>query len=262
MARVKAVTEACQVSAAIGVGDGVGKTKYLGVVGIVVLHHTIDEGLFLLTLDIDGANTLQVDGVLMNQMFVSSQLSDKFPNTIFVKKALRLFFLPLITQLNFKPGFKKAGSTEAIGQNFKLEFGGDGKNGRIRFEGDQGFRCLLLPMTFNFWVVWPLANSMKWTCSSRETSTLNQSERALTHLADSVKAPRILVSSLPELTTGVQIGQNQLNGRHLEFGVHTGMPRPLSRMDTDPSTWMDTSILEQKPARCSSMELSRTSKTQ
>ena len=95
-------TEACQVSAAIGVGDGVGKTKYLGVVGIVMLHHTIDEGLFLLTLDIDGANTLQVDGVLMNQMFVSSQLSDKFPNTIFVKKALRLFFLPLITSIEFQ----------------------------------------------------------------------------------------------------------------------------------------------------------------
>ena len=78
----------------------------------------------------------------MNQMFVSSQLSDKFPNTIFVKKALRLFFLPLITQLNFKPWIQKSQFPEAIGQNFKLEFGGDGKNGRIRFEGDQGSRML------------------------------------------------------------------------------------------------------------------------
>ena len=39
------------------------------------------------------------------------------------------------------------------------------------------------------------------------------------------------------------------------------MPRPLSRTETDPSTWMMTSIFEQNPARCSSIELSRTSNT-
>src|SRR5207253_8467615 len=39
------------------------------------------------------------------------------------------------------------------------------------------------------------------------------------------------------------------------------MPRPLSRTETEPSTWIVTSIFEQKPARCSSIELSSTSNT-
>src|SRR6266576_1808784 len=39
------------------------------------------------------------------------------------------------------------------------------------------------------------------------------------------------------------------------------MPRPLSRTETEPSTCTVTSILSQNPARCSSIELSTTSKT-
>ena len=49
----------------------------------------------------------------------------------------------------------------------------------------------------------------------------------------------------------------------LNFGwISTGMPRPLSRMEIEPSTWIVTSICVQWPARCSSTELSSTSKTQ
>src|SRR5215831_20069206 len=44
--------------------------------------------------------------------------------------------------------------------------------------------------------------------------------------------------------------------------MSTGMPRPLSRMEMEPSTWIVTSIRSQKPARCSSTELSNTSDTQ
>ncbi len=40
-----------------------------------------------------------------------------------------------------------------------------------------------LPMTSSFCVVTPRANSMGYTLPSRDTSTLNQSDSALTHLA-------------------------------------------------------------------------------
>src|SRR2546423_12974657 len=43
--------------------------------------------------------------------------------------------------------------------------------------------------------------------------------------------------------------------------MSTGMPRPLSFTETEPSTWIVTSIRVQNPARCSSIELSTTSKT-
>ena len=43
--------------------------------------------------------------------------------------------------------------------------------------------------------------------------------------------------------------------------IPVGIPRPSSEMDTDPSTWIATLIRSQNPARCSSMELSSTSKT-
>jgi hypothetical protein len=39
----------------------------------------------------------------------------------------------------------------------------------------------------------------------------------------------------------------------------TGIPRPLSSTDTDPSRWTVTSISVQKPAMPSSMEFSTTS---
>jgi hypothetical protein len=40
------------------------------------------------------------------------------------------------------------------------------------------------------------------------------------------------------------------------------LKRPLSAIETEPSTWIATLMREQYPARCSSIELSSTSKTQ
>src|SRR5438132_246888 len=44
--------------------------------------------------------------------------------------------------------------------------------------------------------------------------------------------------------------------------MSTGRPRPLSLIEHEPSTCSVTSMRSQKPARCSSIELSSTSKTQ
>ena len=134
--------------------------------------------------------------------------------------------------MDFKPWIQKSQLPEAIGQDFKLKFGGDGKNGRIRFEGDQGSRMLAATNDFQ------LLSGMA-PCKLHEMDLLISRDLHFepigkgidTFGSDSVKPSRIFVSSLPELTTGVQIGQNQLNGRHLEFGVH--VHRDTSTIVTD-----------------------------
>ena len=50
---------------------------------------------------------------------------------------------------------------------------------------------LLLPMTSSFLVVLPRSNSMLYTLPSRETSTSNHSETALTHFAPTPCVPPV-----------------------------------------------------------------------
>ena len=62
---------------------------------------------------------------------------------------------------------------------------------------------------------------MEYTLPSRDTSTLNQSESALTHLAPTpCKAAGVFVGALPELAARVQVGQHQLHRRHLPLRMH------------------------------------------
>ena len=124
--------------------------------------------------------------------------------------------------------------------------------------------ALDLPMTSSFLVTFPWANSMWYTLLSLETSTSNHSETALTHLAPTPWVPpENLYPPWPYLPPEWRVvSTSSTVGIFFTGCGSTGMPRPSSWIEIEPSTWMVTSIREQCPARCSSTELSSTSETQ
>ena len=76
-----------------------------------------------------------------------------------------------------------------------------------------------------------------------------------------MEAAGVFVTPWPNLPPAWRLVRTSSTAGIFHFGcMSTGMPRPSSRMETEPSTWMATSIFWQNPARCSSMELSSTSK--
>ena len=90
----------------------------------------------------------------------------------------------------------------------------------------------------SFCVVLPRSNSMWYTLPSRDTSTLNHSRKRVHALrADAVRAAGKLVAALTIFAAGVQVRQHHLHAGILNFGwMSTGMPRPLSRIELEPST--------------------------
>ena len=105
---------------------------------------------------------------------------------------------------------------------------------------------------------------MWWILPSRLTSTSNHSDTALTHLAPTPWVPpENLYPPCPYLPPECSVVSTSSTAGIFFCGwMSTGMPRPSSRIEIEPSTWMTTSIFLQWPARCSSTELSRTSETQ
>jgi hypothetical protein len=65
---------------AVGIWNGVGETKNLIVVAVVILENTIDKGLVALSRN--------VDRLRMNDLLVLAQLPDEFLNAVLVKKRL------------------------------------------------------------------------------------------------------------------------------------------------------------------------------
>ena len=65
--------------------------------------------------------------------------------------------------------------------------------------------------------------------------------------ADAVRAAGKFVAALAVFAAGVQRRQNHFDAGQILYSgwMSTGMPRPLSRTEIEPSTWMVTSILSQ-----------------
>ena len=82
------------MSSPVSIGNGVGKTENLIVVGIVVLKHTINEDIVFddlsIIIDLDFALPLNDDRLRMNQGLIGTKLLNKFHNSPSVEKGLRL----------------------------------------------------------------------------------------------------------------------------------------------------------------------------
>src|SRR5204863_1749837 len=73
-------TKAGQVPSAVWIRNGVGETKNLIVVAVVILQHAIDKSLVALSRN--------VDRFRMNDLFVLAQLPDEFVDPVLVKERL------------------------------------------------------------------------------------------------------------------------------------------------------------------------------
>src|SRR5437764_5559779 len=115
---------------AIWIRDGVGETKNLIVVAVVILENTIDKCFVALSRN--------VDRLRMNDLLVLAQLPDEFLNAVLVKK--RLFFRridSLIRQRDFEPGIQKCQLAQSRGQSLEFKFRRDGEDGRVGQKRDQ-----------------------------------------------------------------------------------------------------------------------------
>ena len=85
--------------AAIGIGDGVGITKNLIVVAVVVLQDNVDEHLVPLC--------RHNDRLGVHHCLVTAQLPHKLLNAVAVEKCLRLFVFALVDQIDFHTGIQE-----------------------------------------------------------------------------------------------------------------------------------------------------------
>src|SRR5207253_1242857 len=89
--------KAGQMRSAVWIRNGVGETKNLIVVAVVILENAIDKSLVALSRN--------VDRFRMNDLLVLAQLPDEFLNAVLVKKCLFFGRIdPLIGQSDFEPG--------------------------------------------------------------------------------------------------------------------------------------------------------------
>ena len=90
-------TKAGQVRSAVGIRNGIGETKNLIIVAVVILQYAIDKSLVALSRN--------VDRFRMNDLFVLAQLPDEFVDPVLVKERLLLRRIdPLVRQGDFESG--------------------------------------------------------------------------------------------------------------------------------------------------------------
>src|SRR5207253_10539745 len=99
---------------AVGIWNGVGETKNLIVVAVVILENAIDKCFVALSRN--------VDRLWMNDLLVFAQLPDEFLNAVLVKK--RLLFRridSLIRQSDSQPAIQTCQLAQSHGQTLQIK---------------------------------------------------------------------------------------------------------------------------------------------
>ena len=209
--------ETGQVRAAIRIRDRVGEAEDLVVVAVVVLHHDIDEDLVALP--------RENDRLRMNDRLVLAELPHEFLDAVLVEKRLLLRRLAaLVGESDLEAGIEERQFAQAVGEPLELKLGRDREDRRVRQEGDERAGLLL---------VLQLADDLELLrrlpaleahvidlAVARDLDLEPIGERVDALRADAVQTAGIFVGALPELAAGVQIRQDQLDGRHLELRMH------------------------------------------
>ncbi len=160
-------------------------------------------------------------GLGMQDFLVPAQLADEFLDAFAVKKPLGFILHPFVGQRDFDAGIQEGQFAQAVGQDVELEFGGNGENGRVRFEGDE--RAGVLGFADDFQLLFghaALEGHVIDLVVARNLDLEPIGKGVDAFGADAVQAARILVGALAEFAAGVQIGQHQFHGRHLPFRMH------------------------------------------
>src|SRR5881394_2445688 len=73
----------------------------------------------------------------MQHLLVLAELPDEFFNSGAVENTLSLVLDTLVCQRDLHAGIQKSQFAQTVGQNLKLELGGNRENGRVRLERDE-----------------------------------------------------------------------------------------------------------------------------
>ena len=204
--------ETGQVSAAVGVGDRVGEAQNLVVVTRVVLHHTVHDDFVL--------GRVERDRLGVDDLLVFADLLDELHDALLVKKRLRLAVLALVNQHDGDARIQERQLAQSMVQNLRLVLGRDGENYRVRHEGD--LRAGLVRLADN--VEWLGGFALRKLDVVHLAVTINlrlKPDRERVHAlgANPVQPAGVLVRPLAELAARVQIGEHQLDRRHIELLV-------------------------------------------
>src|SRR5690242_10437192 len=123
--------------AAIWIRNRIRERQNLVVIAVVILEHHIDKNFVTLSSDDDGLG--------VQDLLVLSELPNELFNSMLVKESFGLWRVDaFISERDLETGIEKRQFTQACRQSFELKLGRDGENRRIRQEGDECARRLLV----------------------------------------------------------------------------------------------------------------------
>ena len=156
----------------------------------------------------------------VDDMLVLADLLDELHDALLVKERLRLPFLALVGQRDGDARVQERQFAQSIVQNLELVLGGNRENFRVRHKGNLGAGLLCLADDIE--LLGSLALRKLDVVNLTVSINLRlEPDRQRVHAlrADSVQTTGVLVCPLTKLATRVQVGEHQLDGRHLEFLV-------------------------------------------
>ena len=198
--------------AAVRVGDRVCKAENLVVVTRVVLHHTVHDHFVL--------GRVKRDRLGVDDLLVLADLPDKLDDALLVKERLCFAVLALVRQHNRDARIQERQLAQPVMQNLRLVLGRDGENYRVRQERD--LRAGLVRLADD--VEWLGGFALRKLDVVHLAVAINlrlEPDRERVHAlgANPVQPAGVLVRPLAELAARVQVGEHQLDRRHIELLV-------------------------------------------
>ncbi len=161
----------------------------------------------------------------MNDVLVFPELLHEFLDPVLVEKDLLLRRLgPLILERDLEARIEECELAQTAGEALELKLRRDRENRRVGQESDERAGRLL---------VFQLADDAQFLgrFPALESHVVNLAVAGDLHLepigervdalrADAVQTAGVFIGALPEFAAGMEIGQDEFDGRHLELGMH------------------------------------------
>ena len=210
--------EARQVRSAVGIRDRVGERENLIVVAVVILEDDIDKYFVALP--------RKHDRLRVNDLFVFAQLFYELFNPVFVEER---FLLRCVAALVGQRDFETRDSERRVRASATPSRSNLNSVVIVKIVGS-GTKVMSVPVVFllldfaddfEFLRGFPALEAHGVNFSVARNLDLEPiGKRVDAFRADAVQTAGVFVSALPEFSAGMQIRQDQLDGRHLEFRMH------------------------------------------
>ncbi len=147
--------KACLMRSTIRVVNGIGVTKQLAVVAVIILQNNVRNyigGSRVAVLEeLIRTPAGEGDDLWMQHLFAAAQLFYELLNPIFVIECLAFCIgYALVQKSYFQAGIEERQFAQALSDALRLEFDGISKNLGIRFEGNQSSGSLCFSDDFQF----------------------------------------------------------------------------------------------------------------